>query len=168
VPPRAPQTTATASAPVLQRQVAAPPAPPRIATVVERPVPLGRPAPVARSASGSLFSSIYAPAHTPTNVRAAASPNEATGAITTARAVPAAKPHIVSHPAHIVAPGAIRPKQAETKQPQTAAQQSKPAIDERASNAASLVANTASSAAPMAPAGNFESRWSSITARGRF
>ena len=162
VPPHAPQTAAVApvvSAPVLQRQVAAPPAPARVATAVERPLPITRPAPIARPAIGSLFSSIYAPA----NARAAASPSEATGAITTARAVPAPKPHIVTRPAQAAALGAIRPVQS-----QTAAQQNKPAEGERASNAASLVTNTAPSTAPMAPAGNFESRWSSITGRGRF
>ena len=112
-----------------------------------------------RPASGSLFSNIYAP----TNARAAASPSEATGAITTARAVPAPKPHIVTRPAQAAALGAIRPVQS-----QTTAQQNKPAEGERASNAASLVTNAAPSTAPMAPAGNFESRWSSITGRGRF
>ena len=164
VPPRAPQTAAIApavAAPAAQRQVtappvAAPPAPARMATAIERPAPI---ASSARPASGSLFSSIYAP----TNARAAASPSEATGAITTARAVPAPKPHVVTRPAQATALGAIRPAQS-----QPAAQQNKPAESERASNAAGLVANTAPSTAPMAPAGNFESRWSSITNRGRF
>jgi hypothetical protein len=59
--------------------------------------------------------------------------------------VPAAKPHIVAHPAQIAAPGAIRPKQAETKQVQTTEQQNKPAEGERPSNAASLATNTSPS-----------------------
>jgi murein L,D-transpeptidase YafK len=162
VPPRAPQTVAVApivSAPATVPQRLPPPAPARMATAIERPAPVAS----SRPANGSLFSNIYAPAAAPANARAAASPSETTGALTTARVVPAAKPHIVARPAQTTAPGAIRPKQTETVE-----QSSRPAEGERPSNAASLVANTAPSTAPMAPAGNFESRWSSITTRGRF
>ena len=159
VPPRAPQIEAaapTVTAPAVQRQVA----PPRVATVIERPAPVVT---SPRPANGSLFSNIYAPTNAPSNARAAAFPSETTGVVTTARAVPAPKPHIVSRPAQTASPGAIRPKQTET-----AEQPSKPAEGERTSNTASLVTNATPSAAPMAPAGNFESRWSSITTRGRY
>jgi len=130
-----------------------------MATAIERPAPVAS----SRPANGSLFSNIYAPAAAPANARAAASPSETTGALTTARVVPTAKSYIVARPAQTTAPGAIRPKQTETVE-----QSSRPAEGERPSNAASLVANTAPSTAPMAPAGNFESPWSSITTRGRF
>jgi murein L,D-transpeptidase YafK len=159
VPPRAPQieaTTPTVTAPTVQRQVAPQPAPaPRVAAI-ERPAPFTA---SPRSANGSLFSNIYAP----TNARAAASASEATGAVVTARTVPTSKPQIVARPAQTATPGAIRPKQTETTE-----QQNKPAESERTSNTASLTTSASPNTAPMAPAGSFESRWSSITTRGRY
>ena len=142
VPPRAPQPTAVA------------PAPAQVASVVERPAPIS---PAVRTANGSLFANIYAPA----NARAAATSKEATGAISAAKPAPAPKPHHVTRPAQAAAAGATRPKPAVVAAP---APPAKSANDERQATASSLVTNTA----PMAPAGSFESRWSAITNRSRF
>jgi murein L,D-transpeptidase YafK len=151
VPPRVPQIVAVAPATsVVAAQPATAPAQATITVL--------RPTPVASSqhpARGSLFSNI----HTPTNARAAASPSEATGAISTAKAAQVAKPHTATRPTHTAALGATPRKPAETTQPPM-----KAAEGERPANAANVVANTA----PMPSAGSFESRWSAITSRSRF
>lgn len=114
-----------------------------------------------RMANASLLPKI----HAPTNARAAASPSEATGAVSAAKPIQLAKPQPIARPAHPIRPPqatvANRPKPAVVAEP---TQQAKPAAEERPTNTASM----ATSNAPMAPAGNFESRWSSITSRSRF
>ncbi len=148
VPPRTPQTMTVAPPTSV---VAARPATAPATTAAVRPAPV---ASSQRPASGSL-----ANIHTPTNARAAASPSEATGAISTAKTVKGPKPPAAIRPSHTAVSGATPPKPAETTQPPM-----KAAEGERPANAASIMANTA----PMPTAGSFESRWSAITGRGRF
>jgi murein L,D-transpeptidase YafK len=166
VPPRTPEevaaaavSTAAVAPSILQRQAAAPAVPPpaRSQTATAQPASA---APAPRTANGSLLAKIP----TPANARAAASPAEATGAVSMAKPMQLAKPQPVvrpAHPAQTATPGAINPKPANVAEPQPPA---KPANDERSANASGLVTNSV----PMAPAGNFESRWSSITNRSRF
>jgi murein L,D-transpeptidase YafK len=151
VPPRASQPVVQPSIAsiVATAQPTPPPAPARVAADAERPAPARRPA------LGSLFSKIYAP----NNARASASASETTGAIAPTRPATAQKPPSVARSAQTAALRAIRPKPANAAEPAA-----KTADGGQPANTAGLL----SGAAPMLPAGSFESRWSAINGRGSF
>jgi hypothetical protein len=153
VPPRAPQLGVQPSIAniVATAQPAPPPAPVRVATTTERPAPS---TPARHPTLSNLLSNIS----TPSTRRAAAAANETTGTITPTRPAAAQKPPSVIRSAQAAVARAIRPKPANATEPTA-----KTADAAQPANTAGLL----SGAAPMLPAGSFESRWSAINGGGR-
>ena len=112
---------------------------PSITASVQRQAP-------APAASQNLVAKVHPPANARADARAPQT------AALVAKPVQLAKPH----PAVRLVPPTVAAE--------TPAKSSGDTSDQRTSNTASLTPSTA----PMAPAGNFESRWSAITGRGRF